>query len=302
MSAVESCGRRVMDKFFQIPSEFLVLGAVALDLMSYSIFKIVTDSVGVAECIFIRSCGAIVLLLGIIWLQSGKIVFPQSERKFVLLRALVGGISVFLFIKALTMSEFSSAVSLFYTGPIFAIFFAKLIYKTSLSGLQITAIIGSILGCVFTLIEGGGVSLHLSSAAVLMAAGLYGLSLVLTRKIQKTPILTTLLVYNSVCLFMTGGFVDFANLEMISGESLSLISLALVFNLSMNGLYIMAYRQGCVATLPIFDYAAIPLSFVVGAVLWHEIPSLQGFLGATLIVLCGMGVILAKRRLVNVEA
>ena len=302
MSVVESRGGRVVDKFCQLPPEVLVLGAVALDLMSYSIFKIVTDSIGVAECIFIRSCGAIVLLSVIIWLQSGKIVFPKTERKFVLLRAILGGVSILLFIKALSMSAFSSAVSLFYTGPIFAILFARFLYKTSLNTLQISAVLGSIGGCVLTLVEGGGITFHLSSAFVLLAASLYGLSLALTRKIQQTPILTTLLVYNGVCLLMTSGFVDFGSLEIVSTNNLSLISMTLVFNLLMNGLYIKAYRDGCVATLPIFDYAAIPLSFVVGAVLWNEIPSLQGLIGATLIVMSGVCIVLAKRRLVNVEA
>jgi len=92
-----------------------------------------------------------------------------------------------------------------YTWPIFIVFFSFLFLKEKITSRNILAIILGFLGVVIVLTKGNFESVHLSNLStdfiVLLAAAVFGLFSVLSKKVNFEPFSATLLFFLSATIF-----------------------------------------------------------------------------------------------------
>ncbi|XP_010542000.1 PREDICTED: uncharacterized protein LOC104815344 isoform X2 [Tarenaya hassleriana] len=127
---------------------------MALSSTLYFMMELISDGLSVQsiplfETAFMR-CTTI-LILSYLWLRrSGQPIFgPSHARKLLILRALVGYLSLFCFIFSIRMLPLSQAIVLSFASPIMASIAARIILREKLKIIDIGALVCSFFGILF---------------------------------------------------------------------------------------------------------------------------------------------------------
>jgi drug/metabolite transporter (DMT)-like permease len=248
--------------------------------------KFISPSIGPVPIAFVRFVlGGLILLP---FLVQGHESLKGNSTGFLLLRGLTGTLAFFCLVKSIAMIPLSNAIVLFYTFPLFATFFSFLLLKEPLKKLEVLLTVIGLIG-IYILIDPSAHSYSLGHVFGLLAGGFAGLTIVLIRKVRKTN--GPLIIYFYFCL--VGGTLSFpffvVNLTMPNFELILLLGvLALIFLIAQ-----LLMNQGfkyCKAS----EGATILMSEVVftalaGVLLFSDALSLGFWVGASLIVGCGVG-------------
>lgn len=103
----------------------MILSALLFTGVNFVIRSV--DHIPTIQLVFFRSLGSVIC--GLFLLKKLKISIKGNRPPLLILRGVVGLISMFLFFKALQIMPMASAVSLRYTSPIFATLLALIILK-----------------------------------------------------------------------------------------------------------------------------------------------------------------------------
>jgi drug/metabolite transporter (DMT)-like permease len=248
--------------------------------------KFISPSIGLIPIAFVRFLlGGLVLLP---FLVQGHESLKGNSTRVLLLRGLTGTLAFFCLVKSIAMIPLSNAIVLFYTFPLFTTFFSFLLLKESLKKLEVLFTVIGLTG-IYILINPSSHSYSLGHVFGLLAGGFAGFTIVLIREVRKTN--GPLIIYFYFCL--VGGTLSFPffivnfttpNFELI----LLLVVLALIFliaQLLMNqGFKYCKASEGAVILM-----SEIVFTGVAGVLLFNDTLSLGFWVGASLIVGCGVG-------------
>ena len=254
--------------------------------------KFMSPSIGLIPIAFVRFLlGGLILLP---FLVQGHESLKGNSTRVLLLRGLTGTLAFFCLVKSITMIPLSNAIVLFYTFPLFATFFSFLLLKEALKKLEVLLTAIGLIG-IYILINPSSHSYSLGHVFGLLAGGFAGLTVVLIRKVRKTN--GALMIYFYFCL--VGGVVSFpffiVNFTMPNFEFILLLTVLAVIFLIAQLLMNQGFKY-CKAS----EGATILMSEVVftglaGVLLFSDALSLGFWVGASLIVGCGVGLNLVGR-------
>jgi drug/metabolite transporter (DMT)-like permease len=271
-------------------------------LMTFSAFfyalgdiciKFISPSIGSVPIAFFRFVLGGLILLPL--LARGQESLRGSSTRYLLLRGFTGTLAFFCLVKSIAMIPLSNAMVLFYTFPLFATLFSFFILKESLARMEVTLIGVGLIG-VFVLINPSSHSLGMGHVYGLLAGAFAGLTVVLIRRVRRTN--GPLIIYFYFCV--VGGAVSFplfiANFTLPSFELFALLIvlavLLLTAQLFMNqGFKFCKASEGSVILM-----SEVVFTGVAGVLLFHDSPGLSFFIGACLIVGCGVGLNLINKK------
>ncbi len=152
------------------------------------------------ELIFFRSIGSVIC--GVVFLKKSKIPLLGNNKKILVVRAIVGLISVSLFFKSIDLMPLGTAVSLRYISPFFTAVFAVVFLKEKIKKIQ-WLFFGTAFSGVILL---KGFDFRISALGlfiVLTSAFFSGLVYVIIRKIGNTehPIVVVNSIIDSMYYF-----------------------------------------------------------------------------------------------------
>ena len=141
-----------------------------------------------------------------------------------------------------------------------------------------------------------GVRVSLATILVLAAAVMWGVAIILMRQIaRREPSILQMLYQSALFLVVTGSMTAFTWVTPTGFQWLILLAVGVLGGLGQFFLF-----EGCrlapASVMSTVEYTALIWGFVLGYLVWGDIPSAAIFAGAGLIVVSGVFLVLAERR------
>lgn len=250
---------------------FALMNTVVKYLNNFSAYQIV----------FFRSIGTLFFTIPLI--IKHKIPILGNNKKWLLLRAVAGVISLTCFFESLNYLSLGTAVSLRYTSPIFAAIFAFIFLKEKIKPMQWFLFLVAFTGVL--IIKGFGVDVNsIGLVLVILSAIFLGLIFVLIRKIGDSEHPLVIINYFMVMAFIFGGVMSINH-----WKNPNLVEWSLLLSLGIFGyvgqLYLtkafQSYETNVIAPL---KYLEVVFMIVIGAFWFGEIYNLWTLLGVLLIM------------------
>ena len=217
-----------------------------------------------------------------------KIKLKPQKPTLMFLRSLFGLIGVGLYYAALERLPLANAVILNKLSPFFVMVFAVFFLKEKVNRPQKVALLIAIVGALFVVRPSLDYSL-LPGVLGLLSAAFAGAAYTVIRKLTAYD--PPILIVFYFCLFSSIVLLPFMAIEGFVVpdilEFLSLIGIgvsALIAQLFMTN----AYQYAPASELSIYSYSDIIFSFMIGLVIWFELPDVLSLFGGVLIVLGGI--------------
>lgn len=262
--------------------KFMLISTLAFACMN-AIVKYLTD-IGAFQIVFFRSVSSLFFTFG--FLLKNKIPLLGTNRKLLILRGLVGVISMSLFFMSTKYLPIGTAVSLRYLAPIFAGVFAIYFLKETIKRLQwfffALAFAGVIILKGFdTDLDGTGLLL------IFMSAIFSGLVYVVISKIGKSNHPVVVVNYFMVISTIVGGLLSINNWVNPKGiEWLMLFSLG-IFGYFGQVFMTKAFQVAATNQVAPLKYLEVIFTLLIGVLLFSEVYTLYSLLGITMII-CGL--------------
>ncbi len=266
-------GRTVNSAMF-----LLVIGNL-LAILSDVVIKTVSGEVALFQFVAMRLVVSLVLLLPFIGLFDRK--RPFAGLGIHLIRGHIGLGGVVCMVVALGALPLATANAIFYAAPVLVMVFGVVFFGERLRRSSLIAVISGLLGVVIILRPN---EMSLAGLAALGLAVALAVNAVLVRKLpHKQPVVQSMMLNYSLALPAA------VVLALIEGEALDLSALSAafgssVFILGYNMTVIMAYRHVDASRVTAAEYTGLVWAFVMGWLLFTEVPDAWFYPGALLIV------------------
>lgn len=279
------------------------LSGILLASFSFFLFSLQDASVKwlvaalpVWQVLFVRSvtifaiCAAIGRGSGLRRASTSPILKPMLVRNLLLLAA---WLSYYTAARDLGLAELTT---LYYASPIvttlLAVPFLREVVPPSRWVAVVTGFVGVLIACN---IFANGVGISLPVYLALQAAVFWGIATILLRKtaLEETT-LVQMIISSGFLMLFTGVVAPFV------WQSLDLASFALIVGTGVfAGVAQYALFEGMrraeVSLLAPFEYTSLIWGFVLGFLIWNEVPGLNVFVGAAMIISAGLIIVAAER-------
>jgi drug/metabolite transporter (DMT)-like permease len=300
-----------------LKSIYYLIGGVFVFSLQDIIIKWISGNYPVHEIVLIRSLFAVFPLLLIAHLEGGLHVLRTSHFKAQVIRSALMFGSYICFYLSLAALPLAETVSLFFSGPIFITILSVFFLDEKIEFSSWVAVLVGFLGVVIMLKPGSQMA-DPASLMALLAALLYAIGSIITRKLGKTDSGISLAFYPTVMYIVFSATLSIALSRMSAtdqshpsvafllhewqlpsqGDFLLLLAIGLI---AATGFYFLsqAYRLGSPAAIAPFEYISVPLGVLGGYIFWKDVLGLQSIIGMVLIVGSGLYIFGSKKFLTN---
>lgn len=258
----------------------MILSVIAFSLMN-AVVKYLTNF-SAYQIVFFRSIGTLFFTIPLI--ITRKIPFLGNQKKWLLIRAVAGVISLTCFFQSLNYLSLGTAVSMRYTSPIFAAIFAFIFLKEKIKPVQWLLFLVAFAGVL--IIKGFGTDADSTGLIlVFLSAISLGVIFVVIRKIGNTENPLIIINYFMMMAFLFGGMMSINN-----WIAPNLIEWLLLLSLGCFGyvgqLYmtkaLQSHETNIIAPL---KYLEVVFMIFIGAFWFDEIYNLWTLFGVFLILI-----------------
>ncbi len=233
------------------------------------------------QVVFFRAFGTFIFIVPYILLK--KVPILGTHRKILLLRAIIGCISLITFFIALQRIPLGSAISIRYLGPIFGAVLAYYFLKENVNRYQWFSFGIAFLGVI--MLKGFDLRIDLLSfILVLISALLVGMVFVLLRYLSdKEHYLTIILYFMTICLI--AGLLFISKWRMPYPEEWVCVLSIGIFGLIGQVFMTRAFQTEETSILAPFKYMELVYALIMGFMFFGETYTLLPLLGIVLIVI-----------------
>jgi len=270
---------------------FMILSVLAFTTMNV-IVKYLSDF-GANQLVFFRSIGTLCFTVPL--LLKSKVSFLGNHKKLLLLRGVVGLISLVCFFESLKHLSIGTAVSIRYTSPIFAAILAFILLKEKVKIIQWFVFLFAFLGVLLV----KGFSLEISSLGlllILVSAFFQGFVFVIIRKIGSKENPLVIVNYFMIITFIYGAITSISNWKNPTiNQWILLLSLG-VFGYIGQVYMTKAFQNNETNFVAPLKYLEVIFTIIFGVLFFNEYYSLLNILGVFFIISGLMYNIYLKRK------
>ena len=271
------------------PIAGMVMGFSAYSLFSVhdTLVKLTVAEIPVVQVLIIRSLVIATFTLGV-----GRMALltdlAASNRKWPLFwRASTTLAAWCLYYVNGTQLKLAEMTTLYYVAPVITLVLAIIFLRERLTLPRALAALLGFAGVVVAC-NPAGISFGLPALMVLVAAALWSVAMILMRSISKSE--TSLLLIFSLNAFYV---VVLAPVVLLDPRPMNLFQVVAVLGTGLTGgvaqyILVEAARRVPASVLGTVEYSALLWSFILGAVVFGEMPTFIVFVGAGMIVLAGL--------------
>ncbi len=245
----------------------------------------------ITQVVFLRNFFAIPPIAVLVWYGGGLASLRTRRLPSHALRASFGLAAMFCFFTGLRYMPLAEAISIAFAAPLFVTALSGPILKEHVGPRRWAAVIVGFVGVLIITRPGGDV-LRIEALLILAAALSYALFLL----VVHTESTSAIIFYsNGISLGISAMLLPLG-WQTPTGEDLVIfIAMGLVGGC---GSYFiaMAYRNAPAAVLAPFDYTTLLLGTALGWLIWRELPDTMVWLGAAVVVACGLYIIRRETR------
>lgn len=285
-----------------ISSRERVFAGILLTSLSYFLFtvhdaavKLLVATIPVWQVLFFRS---LTILAGCALFGGpglfrdairSPIVRPMFLRSFLILGAWL------CYYSAARSLQLAELTTIYYAAPIIVTVLSVIVLKEFVPWTRWVAVFGGFAG-VFIACDPAKLGFSLPVVLVLAAAFMWGTSIILLRKIAMQEKTIVQMILNNGFFLATAGvpLVWLWQTPDIS-QSLLLLGAGTLAGLAQFALF-EGMRRAEASVIAPFEYTALVWAFVLGYLIWTDVPRLEVFVGASLIMTAGLLVVATEHR------
>ncbi|MDC1104206.1 DMT family transporter [Polaribacter sp.] len=258
---------------------YMIISVIAFAVMN-AIVKYLT-AFNVYQIVFFRAIGTLAFTLPLI--IKKRIPILGNNKKLLFTRGFIGVISLTCFFESLNYLAVGTAVSLRYTSPIFAAFFALFFLKEQIKPIQWGLFFLAFLGV--SIIKGFGIDVNTVGLLLVITSALFlGLIFVVIRKLSTKEHPLVIINYFMVMAFVFGGLMS-----INSWTQPNLTALMLLLSLGVFGyvgqLYMTkAFQSDETTVIAPLKYLEVIFTIIIGISWFGEMYNLWTLLGVFLIL------------------
>jgi len=270
---------------------YILVSSFCFALMSLCVKSV--PNIPLAEKMFFRNFIGLLALLPT--LLKSKELLRVTNKPFLLLRCTFGLLGVALYYWTISQLPLGNAVIINKVSPFFVILLSVMFLKEKITKHQIGAVLIA-LGGAMLIVKPQFNLIVLPSLIGLLGALSAGAAYTTIKHLSKTDAATTIVFYFSLSstlvmipIMMFNGFVipSFKEFVFLVGIGVS----ALIAQMFMTN----AYRHAPASELAIYTYANPIFSFVLGFIIFFEIPDTLTIFGGSFIILAALYSHLSKK-------
>ncbi len=273
----------------------IMIMAMALISLNDAIVKLLSESYGVGQILFLRGLVTCVLFFLLVLHKNELMAIVSLQNRFVISRGVFELLATLAFITGLSLLPLATAATLVFTSPIFLTITATLILHERVGGSRWGAVLTGFCG-VLLITRPGDENWSWAILLPLLAACLVVGRDLCTRQVPAS-------IPSELVAFATAVLVTLSGL-ILSSLSWSPIQFKHLLLFILSGLcvggayffYIVAIRTGELSFVSPFTYTSIAMAIVLGMLIWHDIPTWTMLAGAGLIIVSGIVIIQRERR------
>lgn len=295
---------------------FICIGTLAISVNDLLI-KVLSGGYPLHQMIFMRSAIALLFTLGFVMAEGGPAILRTRTPGIHLFRGVLVVFANMTFYAAVAVLPLAQATALFFVAPLFITLLSIPVLGEKVGPLRIGAVVVGFVG-VIVMQQPWKTDLDVSRTVLLLpvvAAALYALMQVLTRRLGVTTRASALAVYIqgtfllvSLGFYLVAGDGRFA--KGVQNESLVFLLRAwtwptpgdwpVFIGLGLcSGIigYCLsaAYRMADAATIAPFEYIGLPMAIFWGWVIFGDWPVVATWAGCVLIIGAGIFVFLREQ-------
>jgi drug/metabolite transporter (DMT)-like permease len=258
--------------------------------------KWLVADIPVYEVLFFRSATVLTVCLAVGGPALLRHAATTKLKPQLLFRGLVNLAAWLCYYSAAKTLPLAQLLCLYFAAPLIVTVMARQILKENVTASRWLSVGIGFIGVLFAS-DPFGVSASTATVLVLIAAALWGFGAILMRQIAHHDAATMLqmLSVNAVFFICTGIIC------VVHWQSVTPSQLAMLFGVGLLGgiaqyLVYETIRLIQASVMATVEYSALPWAFLLGYLIWSDIPALPVFLGAGLIFLAGAILVRSERR------
>lgn len=275
----------------------MLLGAIAYTVFAFhdAVIKEIIHGYDVVQILLVRSC-VIALICLLIGRRTMLVdLVASTNRSMLLLRAVLTLAAWWMYYPQGRYLQLAEMTTLYYVAPVITLLLAVVFLREQLTLARVGAAAIGFFGVVVAA-NPAGLSLGFPALSALAAAFCWAVAMILMRTISKRE--SSLVLVFSINLFYV---VVLTPIAMTLWQPLELLPLLGIISTGIAAgiaqyLIIEAARRVPAAVLGTVEYSALVWSFVLGFVLWGEMPASNVYFGAALVVAAGLILAWSERR------
>jgi drug/metabolite transporter (DMT)-like permease len=287
-----------------------LLATLAFTTMSAAIKELTLLNYPTGQMVFCRSIFALLPLM--FWLGFRGEIGGMYRTRHIgrhVIRAVIGGGSMFCYFAALAYIALPDATAIGYTVPLITVVLAALVLKEKVRAYRWSAVGVGFIGVIIMLspyVAGGTLAAGGSGAGLGVALALANCVLAATAMVQVRQMIMEGESSGAI-VFYFQLLVSVFSLTtlMIGGWKIpDLYGAILLFSIGILGgigqiLLVASYRHADASLLAPFDYTSMIWALIFGYALFGEVPLTAVLVGAAIVIASGLFVILREHHLVR---
>ncbi len=239
------------------------------------------EAVSAYQIVFFRAFGSLILCIA--FLRIKKIPIWGSHKKLLIIRGIVGTISVTLFFLGVKEIPFGSAVALRYLSPIFAGILAVYLLRERITPLQWFCFLASFAGVL--ILKGFDTRISLTGLAyILFSAFFSGLTYIVIRKIGQREHPAVVVAYFMLCASIVGGILSIYFWQTPNPSDWLILGSVGVFGFFGQFFMTKAYQIAPIGLIAPMKYIETVFALLIGWIWFGENYEVLSLVGIALIV------------------
>lgn len=272
------------------PIIYMTLSALSFTVVNSCVRYL--DHLPTFELVFFRSFGSAILAL--IVLKSRGVPLIGEHHGLLMLRGVVGFISLSLFFRAVQLMPLGSAVSLRYLSPFFAAALALYFLNERMRGIQWLFFMLAFIGVL--ILKGFDTRISLGALSIVLASSFTsGMVYVIIRKIGKRENPVVVVNYFMVLASLLSGAICLFYWVTPIGIEWLLVGLMGIFGFFAQLFMTKAMQEAESNVITPFKYLEVIFTLIVGWLLFAEYQTVISILAIAVIIFSLLANVLSKR-------
>lgn len=279
---------------------------MALGIAAYFFFSLhdatnkwLVASVPVWQILFFRSMFIVVVCIGVGRFRLVEDALASPMKRPIMLRAVLTLTAWLCYYSAAKYLPLAQLLTLYFSSPLLTTALAAPLLGekvTRLHWISVCVGFGGVVAASDPFGTAAWSARLFPTLLVLVAAALWGYAVILMRQIaRKERSLLQIMLTNVVICLVTGTMTAFSWVPL-SWPQTGLVLCVGVLGGTGQFLMFEAARRAQASVMATVEYSALLWAFVLGYLIWHDIPTPAVWLGAGLIVLAGGVLVIGERR------
>lgn len=259
-----------------------------------ALVKSLLDVYSVPQIAFVKSIATLAVLTPWLLRASTRERLKTKRTALHVLRNLMGLAEMACFFIALRTLPLADATAIYYAAPLIATALSVAVLKERVTWPRWAAVVVGFLGMLL-IIQPGGADLNIGFLFISVGALLYASLMIVNRHLGATETTTAMVVYAVLSeVLVMGALAPFYWMPLSLWDAAHMALLGLIITAGIFA-FVRAYMLSPVATVAPFDYTALIWAVLFGYLFWGELPSAEVWLGAGLIMACGLYILHRER-------